>query len=81
MNVTVNVFEQAKLPRASELIINALKTSDNGVQTQAICEKTRLSKRQVRYVLDLLLKQGLVIRLPNLHDLRVNLYSLTNQQN
>ena len=65
-----------KLPRATDLILKALEGSNNGVQTSEICETTSLSKRQVRYALDSLLKKGLIVRTPNLHDLRVNLYSI-----
>lgn len=65
-----------RLPRATDLILKALEGSNNGVQTSEICETTSLSKRQVRYALDSLLKKGLIVRTPNLHDLRVNLYSI-----
>ena len=65
-----------KLPRATDLILKALQSSPSGVQTADICESTSLSKRQVRYALDSLLKRGLIVRTPNLYDLRVNLYSI-----
>ena len=51
-----------KLPRATDLILKALKDSPEGVQTANICETTSLSKRQVRYALDSLLKKGLIVR-------------------
>ncbi|MFW9927886.1 MAG: MarR family transcriptional regulator [Candidatus Thorarchaeota archaeon] len=69
-------YINSRLPRASDLILKALKESPDGVQTADICESTKLSKRQVRYALDSLMKKGLIIRQPNLYDLRVNLYSL-----
>ncbi|OLS19938.1 MAG: hypothetical protein HeimC3_42640 [Candidatus Heimdallarchaeota archaeon LC_3] len=68
-----------KLPRATNLILKALQGSPTGVQTSDICETTSLSKRQVRYALDSLLKRGLIVRTPNLYDLRVNLYSIPDE--
>lgn len=69
-----------KLPRATDLILKALMESPDGVQTSEICETTSLSKRQVRYALDSLLKRGLIVRTPNLHDLRINLYSIAEEE-
>ena len=68
-----------KLPRATDLILKALQESPSGAQTADICETTSLSKRQVRYALDSLLKKGIIVRTPNLHDLRVNLYSIPEE--
>ena len=65
-----------KLPSATDLILNILKNSPEAIQTVEICKKTSLSKRQVRYVLDFLIKNQIVVRVPNLYDLRVNLYSI-----
>ncbi|MHA1983650.1 MAG: FaeA/PapI family transcriptional regulator [Candidatus Hodarchaeales archaeon] len=69
-----------KLPRATDLILKALLESSKGVQTSEICETTSLSKRQVRYALDSLLKRGIIVRSPNLHDLRINLYSIAEEE-
>ena len=69
-----------KLPRATDLIIKVLEKSPDGVKTTDICKNTKLSKRQVRYALDSLLKNGVIVRYPNLHDLRVNLYTLAEQK-
>ncbi|MHA2279177.1 MAG: winged helix DNA-binding protein [Candidatus Kariarchaeaceae archaeon] len=68
------------LPRATDLILKVINNSPNGVQTSQICESTTLSKRQVSYALAFLLKKGLIIRNSNLHDLRVNIYSIANKQ-
>ena len=69
-----------KLPRASDLILNVLKDSSKAIRTEEISKKTSLSKRQVRYALDSLIKNNIVIRQPNLYDLRVNLYSIAKNE-
>ena len=60
-----------------ELILDIFKKSEKGfIQPSQIYKKTSLSKRQIRYALDKLVKNGLIVRIPNFNDLRSNLFKI-----
>jgi DNA-binding transcriptional ArsR family regulator len=64
-----------------DLILNVFKKSTkNTLNASEICKKTSLTKRQVRYTLDKLVKSGLLIKTPNFEDFRSYLYSIKENE-
>jgi DNA-binding MarR family transcriptional regulator len=63
------------IPPSALKIFGILKVS-GPLTPKAISNKTTFSSRTVRYALKILLKLGLVRKLPNLHDARQFIYKI-----
>ena len=74
-NISVS-FGLTTLPKATQIIMQILRKEPEGIAPNALAQLTRLTPRQIRHVIEKLVKLGLVAKIPNLFDLRSVLYVL-----
>lgn len=67
-----------KLTQVAEMVLKGLENEDKPVKPDDLVKKLGLKLRSVRYGLKLLLNENIIIRQPDLIDLRSYYYSTKN---
>ena len=71
---------EAKLTKVAKMVLKGLETENKPVKPEELVQKLGINLRSVRYGLKLLLDANLIVRSPDLIDLRSFYYSLDGIQ-
>lgn len=71
---------ELKLTRVAKMVLNGLEKENKPIKPEELVQKLGINLRSVRYGLKLLLDADLIIRSPDLIDLRSFYYSLDGIQ-